>query len=82
VPVVMRGRGDAIVIPLPWGRRTNWARNVLAAGECTVRWRGSTRRMGHPRVIGKAEAQAAFGRFIRPVVARIPITEFLELRPL
>lgn len=81
VPVVMRGRGDAIVIPLPWGRRTNWVRNVLAAGECTVRWRGATRRMGHPRLIGKAEARPAFGWFLRPLVSWMTVTDFLELRP-
>ena len=30
----------AIWIPLTFGTRSDWCRNVLAAGECGVRWKG------------------------------------------
>ena len=35
-----RVRDGAIWIPLTFGTRSDWCRNVLAAGECGVRWKG------------------------------------------
>src|SRR4051812_32278800 len=40
VPVSVVATPTGFVINLPWGARTNWVRNVLAAGECTIRWKG------------------------------------------
>ncbi|MEU4420818.1 hypothetical protein AB0F81_09335 [Actinoplanes sp. NPDC024001] len=40
VPIAVVATPDHFVINLPWGPRTNWVRNVIAAGGCTIRWKG------------------------------------------
>jgi deazaflavin-dependent oxidoreductase (nitroreductase family) len=60
VPVAIRASDDAFTIPLPWGENSQWVRNVLAAGECTIRWRGSDHHASAPRVIPLAEGASAF----------------------
>ena len=68
VPVALRTDGDAFVVTLPWGARTNWAQNVLAAGGCVVRWKGVDHRITAAELIGVAEARPYFGRFSWAVV--------------
>ncbi|WP_137122699.1 hypothetical protein [Segeticoccus rhizosphaerae] len=80
VPVVVRPVPGGVVVPLPWGPKTNWVRNVLAAGECTILWKGTERRLGRPKVIDGATAQAAFGGFQRAVMARLGLETCLSLR--
>jgi len=63
VPVAVRARPDTFVVALPWGPGTNWARNVLAADGCVVRWRGADHRATRPELIGAAAARPYFGRF-------------------
>ncbi|WP_041830750.1 PNPOx family protein [Actinoplanes missouriensis] len=62
VPVVVIATPDSFVINLPWGARTNWVRNVLAAGGCTIRWKGSAHPADDPRVLGEAEARPYYSR--------------------
>src|SRR5215210_6593579 len=38
-PVVVRPTSDGFVVPMPWGERTDWNRNVRAAGACVIRWK-------------------------------------------
>ena len=71
VPVAVRATADHFLIALPWGPGTNWARNVLAAEGCVVRWRGADHRTVRPELIGGAEARAYFGRFTWAVVQRV-----------
>jgi deazaflavin-dependent oxidoreductase (nitroreductase family) len=60
VPVAVRASDDAFTIPLPWGEDAQWVRNVLAAGACSVRWRGSDHVVTAPRLIPWSEGQSAF----------------------
>ena len=62
VPVAVRVRPDRFVVALPWGPGTNWARNVLAAGGCVVRWRGADHRVTRPELVGAEAARPYFGR--------------------
>lgn len=39
-PVIMVPSGDRFVFALPYGADVDWYRNVLAAGQATVVWRG------------------------------------------
>jgi deazaflavin-dependent oxidoreductase (nitroreductase family) len=71
VPVAVRAGGDAFVITLPWGPRTNWARNVLAAGGCVVRWKGADHRITSAELIGAAEARPYFGRLTWLIVEKV-----------
>jgi len=63
-PVVVRPTSDGFVVPMPWGERTDWYRNVRAAGECVLRWRGRDYDMVRPELIdGPASAQASISAF-------------------
>jgi hypothetical protein len=71
---------DAFFIPLPWGESTQWLRNVLAAGGCTVRWRGRDHSTTDPVVVGIEEAGVAFSPPLRRILRVAGIGSFLRLR--
>jgi hypothetical protein len=80
VPVAVRVTADAFVIALPWGPRTNWAQNVLAAGECVLTWKGVDHRLARPELITTADARPYFGPATWAVVRRLLRAEsFLRL---
>ncbi len=69
VPVVDE---QTILIGLPWGAGTNWARNVVAAGGTTLTWKGRDVRAAAPRIVEGAEAATLAKRLFRPLVRRMP----------
>ncbi|WP_344066287.1 nitroreductase family deazaflavin-dependent oxidoreductase [Microbacterium pumilum] len=72
VAVVPTESQELILIGLPWGRNTNWARNVVAAGSATLTWKGREHQTTAPRVIEAAEAAALAKPFFRNVIRRFP----------
>jgi deazaflavin-dependent oxidoreductase (nitroreductase family) len=80
IPVAVRPSTDASTIALPWGTETQWLRNVLAAGGCTLRWRGGDHLATDPRVIGAAEAADAFSPIQRALLRAVGVRSFLRLR--
>lgn len=62
LPIALLHTDDAFVVTLPWGPRTNWVRNVLAAGEGTITWKGREHHATRPEILGPAEARPYFGR--------------------
>ena len=72
VAVVPTTRADVILIGLPWGPRTNWARNIVAAGGAPITWKGRMQQTTAPRIVGAAEAAALARPFFRPIVRRFP----------
>ena len=79
-PIALASKGDVFFVPLPWGERTDWCRNVVAARGGVVRYRGRDHRVVEPVVVSAAAAAPAFPRIIRPVIARVGIKTFLRLR--
>src|SRR4051812_31654632 len=47
-PVVVRPTSDGFIVPMPWGEGTDWYRNVRAAGECVIRWKGRDYPLAQP----------------------------------
>jgi deazaflavin-dependent oxidoreductase (nitroreductase family) len=78
-PVVVRPTSDGFIIPMPWGQGTDWYRNVRAAGECVVRWKGRDYRLVQPEVIDAATAAAAFSPAQQAGMTRFGIKECLRL---
>ena len=78
-PIVARRYRDGFVIPLPFGDRTNWANNVIAAGGATIHWAGREYRVTNPRVVDAAEAMSAFSRIQRALLPRFGISRVLLL---
>jgi deazaflavin-dependent oxidoreductase (nitroreductase family) len=79
-PVAIVTTPDGFVIPLPWGARTQWARNVLEAGGCRLQWGGSEYSLVQPELVGRDEAEAFFGRVLRLGLSAFGMGLFLRLR--
>src|SRR5215217_5452185 len=80
-PVVVRPTSDGFIVPMPWGESTDWYRNVRAAGECVIRWKGRDYDMVRPELIDDpAAARASFGAFERAMMRRLGIEQCLRLR--
>jgi deazaflavin-dependent oxidoreductase (nitroreductase family) len=76
--IFRRGTGR-YVIALTYGSEVQWLRNVLAAGECRVRTRGHWVPFVEPRRFSDP-ARRQVPRAVRPILALLGVTEFLELR--
>ena len=79
-PVAIVTTPDGFVIPLPWGERTQWARNVLEAGGCELRWGGSDYSLVDPQLIDRSEADRFFNRALRIGLSTFGMSVFLRLR--
>ena len=78
-PVVVRPTDDGFVVPMPWGEGTDWYRNVRAAGECVIRWKGRDYALAQPEVIDVAAARDAFSAAQRRYMRRLGITRAVRL---
>jgi deazaflavin-dependent oxidoreductase (nitroreductase family) len=81
VPVGVRATADAYFIALPFGERTQWVRNVVAARGCTVRWRGEDLVMEEPTLVGSDQAAPAFPPAMRWMLRVAGVQLFMRLRP-
>jgi deazaflavin-dependent oxidoreductase (nitroreductase family) len=59
VPIAVIPTDTTFLIALPWGRGTDWVRNVRAAGSCTIRWRGVDYACSEPEFVDQEVARAA-----------------------
>ena len=80
IPVAVRASADAFVIALPWGERTQWVRNIVVAGGCTIRWRGADHEVIEPKVIGAGEAAGAFSPFQWRILGAAGVSHFIRLK--
>ena len=78
-PVVVRPTDDGFVVPMPWGEGTDWYRNVRAAGECVIRWKGRDYALAQPEVIDVAAARDAFSAAQLRYMRRLGITRAVRL---
>ena len=83
-PLGVRGFPGGFLIPLTFGPDADWCRNVLAAGECVIRWRGRRYTAVEPRVVDVAEVRdelrAASGPLERLALRLMGTRRFLRLR--
>jgi len=67
-----------VLIGLPWGPKTNWARNVVAAGSADLTLQGTVRSTNSPRIIGPTEAAALAKPPFRLIVKWMPAAIVLQ----
>ncbi|WP_246150203.1 nitroreductase family deazaflavin-dependent oxidoreductase [Agromyces intestinalis] len=72
IAVVPTTDASIVMIGLPWGPNTNWARNVVAAGGTSLRWKGGDVVLVRPRIVDGAEAQRLAKGAVGAVVKRFP----------
>jgi deazaflavin-dependent oxidoreductase (nitroreductase family) len=78
-PVNVFSRGGGFVIALTYGPQSEWVRNVVASGGCTLKTRGRTFRLTRPRVYHDEQRQA-LPAFARLIGALANFSDFLELQ--
>ncbi len=59
-PVIVRPVQYGFVFALTYGPEVDWYRNILAAGSCTLRWRGETYRLEQPQTLSAEAGLKAF----------------------
>jgi hypothetical protein len=78
--VVVRPVADGFVVPMPWGERTDWYRNVRAPGGCAIRWKGRYHPVDRPETLDTHAVMSDFNSFERAIMSRLGITQCLRLR--
>jgi deazaflavin-dependent oxidoreductase (nitroreductase family) len=78
-PVGVMPDGDTFLIVLPYGPRTQWLRNVLAAGEATLVTEGHTYRVDRPQVVPTREVASRLSRADQRAVRLFATDECLRL---
>ena len=73
VPIAVIPTDTTFVIALAWGRGADWVRNVRAAGECTIRWRGVDYACTEPTFVDKEVAVAAARGLVRLGLRRVDV---------
>lgn len=71
---------DGFVVALPYRPRTDWVRNVIAAGSATVDHEGQAVRVDRPELLAGAEADALLLRTGRRTRRLYGVTDVLRLR--
>jgi deazaflavin-dependent oxidoreductase (nitroreductase family) len=69
-PIAVIPTPTTFVIGLPWGRGTDWVRNVRAADGCTIRWKGREFTCTDPTFVDKTVALAAAKGLTRRAIER------------
>ncbi|KAA1249280.1 nitroreductase family deazaflavin-dependent oxidoreductase [Mycobacterium simiae] len=80
-PVVAEQASDGFIIPLPYGTHTDWLRNVLAAGQATIRVHGETYEAVAPQIIDAATAAPRLNPRRRRAFDRFKVKSYLEMKP-
>jgi len=82
-PVGARLASNGILVPLTSGNHSDWARNVRAAGACSVRLSGRDYEATGPRFLDAAEARplvrSAFNPVMRSEFRLLGIKQFMYL---
>jgi len=82
-PVSARRTGDVVLIALTFGNRSDWVRNVWAAGGCALRMDGVQYQASAPSFVSRADAAAevrsAFSSLERLGLRLLGIKQFLRL---
>lgn len=81
-PVGVVADGFAFLVALPYGSRTQWLRNVLAAGTATVAHEGRTYRVDAPELIPTATVADRFSTSDQGLFRWMRVDQCLRLRNL
>jgi hypothetical protein len=83
-PAGARRVGDTFVVPLTFGTRSDWVRNVTTAGGCTIRWKAREYPTSRPAIVATNETMAAahdaFKAPERAFMKVLGIKHFLQLQ--
>ena len=78
-PLGIERTEDGFVIAIVYGDRTQWVKNVLAAGSAEIVLEGETYPVGRPEVVPIAEANAYIGERDQRTSSLFGVTQALRL---
>ncbi|MGD8815362.1 MAG: nitroreductase family deazaflavin-dependent oxidoreductase [Anaerolineales bacterium] len=78
-PVLATYTKDAIIIPLSYGERVDWLRNLLTKGKCKLLYQAELIEAHQPTVLEAAAAHALLPAKRRDTFARFQIEKFLYM---
>ena len=79
-PIAVMVTDTTFVIGLPWGRGTDWVRNVRAASGCRIRWKGVDYECTDPAFVDKDVAVASARGLTRRILRRLDFPDgYLQL---
>ena len=81
-PVSVVPRGEYFWLGLAFGQEAGWVRNVLAAGECVVRYRATDYRLVEPLVVDGSAARSELPAYMRVFMSMAGIHKILRMRPI
>ena len=79
-PTSARPLPDGFVVPMAFGERADWVRNVLAAGGCVLEWEGIRYRLVDPEVVDLPGVRSAFSPIERALLPVFGAKQFVRLR--
>ncbi|HLI89165.1 MAG TPA: nitroreductase family deazaflavin-dependent oxidoreductase [Ktedonobacteraceae bacterium] len=79
-PVSARPTATGFVVPLTFGEKAAWYRNVLAANGCVIEWKGVEYRLIDPQMVSSAEALPAYHPVERLILPLLGIKQYVQFR--
>ncbi len=79
IPIIAEPVEGGFVIALTYGRKVDWAANVLAKGGCSLIWKNKEYALIHPEFIDKGIGLKAFPALIRSGLRMAGVQDFLRL---
>jgi deazaflavin-dependent oxidoreductase (nitroreductase family) len=79
-PVNMFRDGERYVFALTYGADSQWVKNVMAAGGCGVRTKGTAVRLCEPRIFTDPDRRLVPGP-VRVALRLLDVNDFLSMRP-
>lgn len=79
IPIIAEPVDGGFVIALTYGRKVDWAANVLAKGACSLVWKNKEYSLVGPEFIEKEAGLAAFPAVLRGGLRSMGIQDFLKL---
>jgi deazaflavin-dependent oxidoreductase (nitroreductase family) len=79
-PVIVRPFGDRFLFALPYGHDVDWYRNILAAGEATVRCHGKEYPVEKPEPLAVPAGSSTLPLSVRIIVRMIGARHFMQMK--
>jgi deazaflavin-dependent oxidoreductase (nitroreductase family) len=70
---------NGFIIALPYGTDVDWCRNILAAGNCTLQWHGTTYNLVKPQLVDAASIASSLPSINQAFLRFLKVTHVLKL---
>jgi deazaflavin-dependent oxidoreductase (nitroreductase family) len=81
-PVRLVRLNSTFIIPMTYGERADWYKNLLACGTMEITWQGQTHKVGNPERLEIDSAMRAFPWISRMLFRLEGLPGFLQVTPL